>query len=308
MAGNDWDVSVPIDHSKISARPSHTRDLKSSVMTIIQKEHVALGAANLGGQHLKGSARVYMSDSLPSTDPESASLDTAATSDDGRLAVVTAAATGAYNTLKVYMATAAGISTGWEGIRVAEAGSASRVRLANEVSVRGYRATGVSTTISLIKVNADNLPQIGSGAASVIMTSALPTVAKEVANVAYVDAEIAAATHFVRATANNSFTVGNDPAQTFEDLDLSGVNGGALGSTKAVLIFFKITSGSDDVKVRPNGDGESYANNVLGGGNSFNLASGQVAYGTVMTDASGVIEVASADTTNFTFLVMGYIK
>ncbi len=56
MAGQDWDVAVPIDHSKIADRPGHTRDLKSSAKTVLQKEHVALGASNSGGQHLKGAA------------------------------------------------------------------------------------------------------------------------------------------------------------------------------------------------------------------------------------------------------------
>ncbi len=196
MAGNDWDVNVPIDHSKISARPSQTRDLKSSTKTIIQKEHVALGASNLGGQHLKGSARVYMSDSLPGTDPESNNLDTAATSDDGRLAVVTAAATGVYNTLKVYMATAAGISTGWEGIRVAEAGTSSRVRLANAVSIAGYSATSVFTAYNVVCMSTGGIPRLASGLNAVLMPATAPTTDAHVANRKYVDDQITAVVPF----------------------------------------------------------------------------------------------------------------
>ncbi len=187
MAEQGWDVTKPIDHTKVSVLPEETRGLRSSIKTVIQKEHVALGSANSGGQHLKGAARVYLGDAVPTTDPESNNLDTSATSDDGRIAVVTAAATDAENTLKVYIATAAGISTGWEDIRVAEAGTSHRVRLANAVSIRGYRATGVSTTISLIKVNASDLPEIGSGAAAIVMTSALPTASGQVANKDIVD-------------------------------------------------------------------------------------------------------------------------
>ncbi len=187
MAEQGWDVTKPIDHTKVSVLPEEIRGLRSSIKTVIQKEHVALGAANSGGQHLKGAARVYLDADLPGTDPESNNLDTSATSDDGRIAVVTAAATDAENTLKVYVATAAGISTGWEDIRVAEAGTSHRVRLANAVSIRGYRATGVSTTISLIKVNASNLPEIGSGSVAVVMPSAAPTADGQVANKKYVD-------------------------------------------------------------------------------------------------------------------------
>ena len=166
MAGQDWDVAVPIDHTKISGRPSQTRDLKSSVKEIIQKEHVALGADNLGGQHLKGAARVYLADVTPTTDPESNNLDTSATSDDGRIAIATGggASTGVTNTLKVYIATSAGISTGWKDIRAAYAGTAVRVEMDNNDPILGRKAGTPATTIDLIKVNANDVPEVLVGA------------------------------------------------------------------------------------------------------------------------------------------------
>ncbi len=188
MAGQDWNVTAePDDHLKISLIPEKIRDLKSSTKTIIQKEHVALGTDNSGGQHLKGATRVYLGDAVPTTDPESNNLDTAATSDDGRLAIVTAAATGVYNTLKVYMATAAGISTGWEGIRVAEAGTSSRVRLANAVSIAGYSATSVFTAYNVVCMSTGGIPRLASGLNAVLMPATAPSVDAHVVNKKYVD-------------------------------------------------------------------------------------------------------------------------
>ncbi len=222
----DWDVTKPVDHLKISLIPEEFREAKSSTKTILQKEHVALGASNLGGQHLKGAARVYMGDAVPTTDPEGDNLDTAATSDDGRIAIVTAAATDAENLLKVYIGTAAGISTGWEGIKVAEAGTSHRVRLANAVSVRGYRATGVSTTISLIKVNASDLPEIGSGSAAIVMTSAAPSADGQVSNKKYVDDEITPISIKAWVTFDGSDA---DPDSTKSGLNITSITDNGTG-------------------------------------------------------------------------------
>ncbi len=165
MAGQDWNVTTePPTHLKVSLIPQKIRDLKSSTKTIIQKEHVALSTSNSGGQHLKGAARVYLSDSLPGSDPEGNNLDTSATSDNGRLAIATGggATTGLTNTIKVYLATSAGISTSWKDVRAAYAGTAVRVTLDNNVYMLGKNATGGSRV--LIGMDASNVLQVGSGA------------------------------------------------------------------------------------------------------------------------------------------------
>jgi len=191
MAEQGWDVSKPIDHTKISVLPEEIRGLRSSIKTVIQKEHVALGAANSGGQHLKGAARVYLSNSLPTTDPESSNLDTSATSDDGRIAIATGGgvSTGVTNTMKVYIATSAGISTGWKDVRAGYAGTAVRVSLDNDTFVKALTAGAPSTAIDLFKINSTGVLEISSAQASIVMTSTVPTVAGEVANKAYVDAD-----------------------------------------------------------------------------------------------------------------------
>lgn len=188
MADQGWDINKPIDHLKVSLLPDEIRGVKLATKTVIQREHVSLDS-DVGGQHLKGSTRVYMDSDLPTTDPESNNLDTSATSDDGRIAIATGGgvSTGLTNTMKVYIATSAGISTGFKDVRVGYAGTAVRVLMDNAVSVSALRATSAETTISLIKLNANNLPELGSGAAAIVMTSALPTSSGHVANKDYVD-------------------------------------------------------------------------------------------------------------------------
>lgn len=124
MAENDWDVTKPVNHTKIGDVPQKIRDVKSSAKIIISKEHVTPTTDNAGGQHLKGSARVYLQSGTPTTDPEGSNLDTTATTDDGRLCVNTANS----NELTVYIATAAGVSTGHEHIRV------TRVKLSENMN------------------------------------------------------------------------------------------------------------------------------------------------------------------------------
>ena len=182
MAGQDWDVgSEPADHLLVSLIPQKIRDLKSATKTVIQKEHVALSTANSGGQHSQGSARVYMVDStLPTTDPESENLATSATGDDGRLAIATGIGT---NTIKIYIATSAGISTGWKGVMVADAGTAARVDLANNAYVIGRNAAG-SGDVNVIKLNANDVPEILVGA--VLSADTAPSTGVGIANRKYV--------------------------------------------------------------------------------------------------------------------------
>jgi len=125
---NDWDVTVPPDDLLISNVPSAIRDVTSSAKIIISKEHVAPSTDQSGGQHLKGSARVYLQSSLPSTDPEGNTLDTSGTTDDGRIAVVTASS----NALRVYIGTSNGVSTGWQYIQ------ARRVHLVETMNADGH--------------------------------------------------------------------------------------------------------------------------------------------------------------------------
>lgn len=114
MAENDWNVSNPIDHTKIGSLPEKIRDVKSSAKIIFAKEHQSPSTDNSGGQHVRGSARAFLQSGYPILDPEGNSLDTTVNSDAGRIAVNTAAS----NTVRVYVNTSAGVSTGWQSVRV----------------------------------------------------------------------------------------------------------------------------------------------------------------------------------------------
>jgi hypothetical protein len=132
---SDWDISVPGDHTKIGDVPAEICDVKSSAKVIIAKEHVEPGVSNAGGQHLKGSTRVYIDSVIPSLDPEGNNLDTSSTTDDGRFAIATADS----NTLKVYIATSAGISTGFEAVRV------ERVKLEEDMNANSQNIIDIAT-------------------------------------------------------------------------------------------------------------------------------------------------------------------
>lgn len=200
MGNQDWDVTLPLDHTLIGSVPSEIRALRSSAKSVILAEHVEPGTANAGGQHLKGAARVYLDSGLPSTDPESNNLDTTATTDDGRLSIDTSVATGSL--LRVYIGTAAGISTGWNAIRVAYAGTAYEVVARTNIDAEGNSLVDIgnnafitarkygtpATAANLIKLNADDLIEFGDVAA-LVMTSTAPTADTHVSNKAYVDSQ-----------------------------------------------------------------------------------------------------------------------
>jgi hypothetical protein len=140
MTWNNWNVASPIDHTQMKDWPAYTRDIASSIKQIISKEHAIPGTSNAGGQHLKGSARVYLDSTAPTTDPEGNNLQTSVTdtSDNGRISVLT----GASNTLKVYVGTSEGVSTGWqpvqvERVKLAETMDANNCAIANVSSVQG---------------------------------------------------------------------------------------------------------------------------------------------------------------------------
>ncbi len=135
MAENDWNITKPIDHTKIGELPQKIRDVKSSAKLIIDKEHVTPSTDNAGGQHLKGAARVYLSDAVATLDPEGNSLDTTATTDDGRIHVNTSAS----NEMRVFIATAAGVFTSWEHVRV------GRVKAATEIDANSRGVVNVAS-------------------------------------------------------------------------------------------------------------------------------------------------------------------
>jgi len=138
MSWNGWNVALPADHTQIKSLPEAIRDAESSTKIIISKEHVAPGAAQAGGQHLKGSCRVYLDSVTPSVDPEGNGLVTGSvndTSDNGRIAIVT----GSSNCLKVYVGTAAGISTGWQTVLC------ERVKLAETMYGGGRVISDIAT-------------------------------------------------------------------------------------------------------------------------------------------------------------------
>lgn len=192
---NEWDVTKPADHTLNSLWPQKIKDLRSSAKIVISKEHVTLGDANAGGQHLKGAARVFLQSGLAANDPEGNTLATANTSDDGRLNIDTSNS----NLLKVYVSTSAGVSTGFEDVKVANVEGIIKATAAidankNEITnLKGNtfitgRNNADDGTVNIIKVNASDKLELGA----VLLdnepsTAAAPTVNGQLANKKYVD-------------------------------------------------------------------------------------------------------------------------
>lgn len=139
MPHDDWNVTIPVDHTKIGSVPTEIRDVKSSAKIIISKEHIAPSTDNAGGQHAHGSSRVYLQSGLPALDPEGNNLETtvgpSTNVDHGRLAVDTAAS----NELRVYLGTSAGIETGWKHVRV------GRVKAATDIDANSRLVKNVAS-------------------------------------------------------------------------------------------------------------------------------------------------------------------
>ncbi len=154
MAGN-FDITKPIDHLKIGDVPGSIRDLKSSVKIVIAKEHVTPGTSAAGGQHLMGAVRVSLQSGTPTLDPEGNSLDTTATTDNGRLSVDTAGS----NELTVFVATSAGVSTSWNNVRVARV-KADEDLDANAFSVKNL-ASGTQAGEAIHVGQVDTTPSTG---------------------------------------------------------------------------------------------------------------------------------------------------
>jgi hypothetical protein len=81
---NEWDNTLPIDHTLISDLPGESRKITAKVETVLEKEHRTLGDGNSGAEHKQGSAISFFlaTASAPTTDPAGTAFVTA---DLGRL-------------------------------------------------------------------------------------------------------------------------------------------------------------------------------------------------------------------------------
>jgi len=81
--GAGWDITDPANDEAFSLGAKEIRDLRIGVGIRVDKEHVALATASVGGEHKMGSAVIYRQSADPTQKPDEA---TALDSDDeGRL-------------------------------------------------------------------------------------------------------------------------------------------------------------------------------------------------------------------------------
>lgn len=79
----DWDDTSPLLTDPRKAGAAEIRYLREGVATRLAKEHVEPASGGDGGEHLEGSARIYIATSAPTTKPDGVTaLDT---DDEGRL-------------------------------------------------------------------------------------------------------------------------------------------------------------------------------------------------------------------------------
>src|SRR5258707_719613 len=72
--GHSWDIASPADDSLADLLGVEGRGLRAGIGARMAKEHVAPAAADVGGEHLSGSAIVYVVPALPTTRPDGITL------------------------------------------------------------------------------------------------------------------------------------------------------------------------------------------------------------------------------------------
>ena len=82
-SGNAWTIADPKDSEVLSDGAQEIRDLRTGVGIRVDKEHVALAAGEVGGEHKEGSAVGYVQEAAPVKRPDGSTDFT--TADDGRI-------------------------------------------------------------------------------------------------------------------------------------------------------------------------------------------------------------------------------
>jgi hypothetical protein len=291
--GNDWDVSKPINHTKIGDLPQEIRDVKSSTKHVILKEHVTPGTDNAGGQHLLGSTRVYLESTEPVVDPEGNSLATADTTDDGRIAVLT----GSVNLLKVYVATAAGPTTGWEDVTVGKVAAAADLDANGNNVINVATGTQSGQAIHVGQMDTAYFQGISTGLIqSRLISTYLAASGQDGIVVLSSRSDVDRVQESGSVVFNTTMTAG----ATFQDLDLSAI----VGANTAWVCLEVSLDGTGHFAAKPKGFGSSYGNhtnnsstladNGAGSGAAAFESGGEYRYITIPTDSAGVIQIAAS--------------
>jgi len=292
MANNNWDITKPIDHLKIGDVPAAIRDVTSSSKLVIAKEHETPGTDNAGGQHLRGSARVYLSDAVAVVDPEGNGLDTTSTTDDGRVHVNTSAS----NELRVYVATAAGISTGWEHIRVGRVKASTEIDANSRGVVNVASGTQTGQVIHVGQIDTTALTgqlQILTPATSAML--GVKVIDPPTADNHLVGKKFADAWHFKGLDGTEVFASGAAPT-TFTDLDLSGT----IGAIQAMCFLSITPTSTHEYSFRKNGSSKTTYFATLTGGVQYQVW--------CETDSGGILEWDSNSSDNAAINIFGYIQ
>jgi hypothetical protein len=128
----NFDSAAPVDDAYVSALPIEIRMCRASLKYRGDKEHVAMGALGVGGEHKPGSAVVYVQATAPAYKPDAVTaLDSG---DMGRVWYDTTTAT-----LRVYI-----YGTGWQAV----SDPALVMLLAGTQTVTGNKTFSGSLTVT----------------------------------------------------------------------------------------------------------------------------------------------------------------
>ena len=305
---NDWDVSKPINHTKIGDLPQEIRDVTSSTKHVLLKEHVLPGTDNAGGQHLLGSTRVYLQSGTPTLDPEGNNLATADTTDDGRLLVMT----GIDNRLKVYIATAAGPSTGFEDVSVGRVAAAT----GEDIDANGNNVINVATgtqsgqAIHVGQLDTTYFQGISTG---LIQSRLIGTYLAASGQDGITVLKSRDDVNRVQADGSTVFNATLGAANTFEDLDLSSY----VGATVALVLLEITSDAASYFAVKPKGGGGAAAAhfntpdtpNGAGASSCTLTSASEYRHLITATDSSGLVEIAAGNnTTTFTIKVRTFAQ
>jgi hypothetical protein len=304
--GNDWDVSKPINHTKIGDVPQEIRDVKSSTKHVILKEHVTPGTDNAGGQHLLGSTRVYLESTEPVVDPEGNSLATADTTDDGRIAVLT----GSVNLLKVYVATAAGPTTGWEDVTVGKVAAAADLDANGNNVINVATGTQSGQAIHVGQMDTAYFQGISTG---LIQSRLISTYLAASGQDGIVVLSSRSDADRVQGSGTTVFNTTMTAANTFQDLDISSV----VGANVAFVLLEITSDAASYIAVKPkDGGGAAAAHfntpdtpNGAGAASCTLTSASEYRQLVTATNSSGILEICGGNnTTTWTIKVTHFAK
>ena len=228
--GTIWVVTSPNDEALVGNTYKELYDLRKGVALRVDREHITLATSSAGGEHVQGSARAWFQDAAPGLQPDGTALaagdlgmlwfDSNATPDN--LVYVLTATTPTWTLISESLRNE---TLTWVNLQTFTAGilSNNHITLGAGDDLVGSSTSNITFNTNKFTVAGDTGNTLVAGTldvtgvatiadASKLTTAAAPTDPCDIANMAYVDAAIAAA--IVASVDFSEYTTEDDDTET----------------------------------------------------------------------------------------------